>query len=160
VLPDGAEALESDPEAATDEGRSSMAAQPVGSGVDSDASIGALVAGIQQDVTALVRGELELAKAELRESAARVGIGAGMLAAAAFLSLLAVVLISIALGYGLVALGLHPGLAFLIVAVFYLILAAILGLLGRKRLETIKGPERAKRAATRVGQALRRDSET
>jgi uncharacterized membrane protein YqjE len=137
-----------------------MAARPIGSGADSDASIGALVAGIQQDITTLVRGEVELAKAELRESAGRAGAGAGMLGAAAFLVLLAVVLLSIALGYGLVALGLHPALAFLIVAVFYLIVAGILGLLGRRRLEQIKGPERAKQAAARIGQALRHDSET
>jgi uncharacterized membrane protein YqjE len=137
-----------------------MAARPTGSGVDSDASIGALVAGIQQDITTLVRGEVELAKAELRESAARAGAGAGMFAAAAFLVLLAVVLISIALGYGLVALGLHPAWAFLIVAAFYLLVAAVLGLLGRSRLQRIKGPERAQRAATRVGQVLRHDSET
>ena len=117
-----------------------MAALPTGPGADSDASIGTLVAGIQQDITRLVRGELELAKAELRESAGRAGAGAGMLGAAAFLALLAVVLISIALGYGLVALGLHPGWAFLIVAVFYLIVAAILVLLGRRRFEQIQGP--------------------
>jgi Putative Actinobacterial Holin-X, holin superfamily III len=137
-----------------------MAARPTDSGADSDASIGELVAGIQQDITTLVRGEIELAKAELRESAQRAGAGAGMLGAAAFLALLAVVLISIALGYGLVALGLHPALAFLIVAVFYLIVAAVLVLLGRTRLEKIKGPERAMRAATRIGEAFRRDSET
>jgi hypothetical protein len=134
-----------------------MAGRP---GADSDASIGELVAGIQQDLTTLVRGEVELAKAEMRETAQRAGAGAGMLAAAAFLALLAIVLISIALGYGLVWLGLHPALAFLIVAVFYLIVAAVLVLVGRSRLEKIKGPERAKRAATRIGQALRRESET
>jgi uncharacterized membrane protein YqjE len=134
-----------------------MAARP---SADSEASIGALVAGIQQDVSTLVRGELELAKAELRESAQRAGAGAGMLGAAAFLVLLATVLISIALGYALVALGLHPGWAFLIVAVFYLIVAAVLALVGRRRLERVHGPERAKRAAARVGQALRHDSET
>jgi uncharacterized membrane protein YqjE len=137
-----------------------MAASPTGSGARSDASIGELVAGIQRDLTTLVRGEVELAKAELRESAERAQAGAGMLAGAAFLALLAIVLISISLGYGLVALGLHPALAFLIVAVFYLIVAAILGLLGRNRLQGIKGPERAKQAASKIGQALRRTAET
>lgn len=137
-----------------------MAARPTGSGAGSDASIGELMAGIQQDLTTLVRGELELAKTELRESAERAQAGAGMLAGAVFLVLLAVVLISIALGYGLVALGLHPALAFLIVAVFYLIVAAILGLLGRNRLQGIKGPERAQQAAAKIGQVLRRTAET
>ena len=136
-----------------------MATRPTAPRADADASIGELVAGIQQDLTGLVRGELELAKAELRESAARAGTGAGMIGAAAFLVLLAVVLASIALAYGLVALGLHPGWAFLIVAGFYLLVAAVLGLLARGRFAGMQGPVRARRAAARAGQALRRSSD-
>lgn len=132
-----------------------MATRPTTTGSDSDASIGALVAGIQQDLTALVRGQIELAKAELRESAARAGVGAGLIAAAAFLVLLAVVLISVALAYGLVALGLHPGWAFLIVAVFYILLAVLLGLLARNRFARIQPPVRVQRVAVRTREALR-----
>jgi uncharacterized membrane protein YqjE len=134
-----------------------MATRPTTTRTDADASIGELVAGIQQDLTELVRGQIELAKAELRESAARAGLGAGMIALAAFLVLLAIVMISIALGYGLVALGLHPGWAFLIVAVFYLLLAVVLGLLARSRLAQIKPPVRVQRVAARAAdQVLRR----
>jgi uncharacterized membrane protein YqjE len=132
-----------------------MTTRPTGTSA-ADASIGELVAGIQQDLSGLVRGEIELAKAELRESAARAGLGAGLIAAAAFLVLLAVVLVSIALAYALVALGLHPGWAFLIVAVFYVLLAAALGLLARGRLARVQPPVRVRRVAARAGQALRR----
>ena len=132
-----------------------MATRPTTTGSDSDASIGALVAGIQQDLTALVRGQMELAKAELRDSAARAGVGAGLIAAAAFLVLLAVVLISVALAYGLVALGLHPGWAFLIVAGFYILLAVLLGLLARNRFTRIQPPVRVQRVAARTREALR-----
>jgi uncharacterized membrane protein YqjE len=127
---------------------------------DADASIGQLVAGIQQDLTNLVRGEIDLAKAELRQSAARAGLGSGLLAAAAFLVLLAVILTSIALAYALVALGLHPGWAFLIVAAFYVVLAAILGLVARSRFTRIRGPERTQKVAARAKQALRPRSRT
>jgi len=127
---------------------------------DADASIGRLVAGIQQDLTILVRGEIELAKAELRQSAAQGGLGGGLIGAAAFLVLLAVVLGSIALAYGLVALGLHPAWAFLIVAGFYLLLAGALGLVGRSLLGRVRGPERAQKVAARVSQALRPSSRT
>ena len=127
---------------------------------DADASIGQLVAGIQKDLTALVRGEIELAKAELQQSAARAGLGGALFAAAAFLILLAVVLGSVALAYALVALGLHPGWAFLIVAGFYLLLAAILMLVGRNRFNQVRGPERAQQVAARAGQALRPTSRT
>jgi len=136
-----------------------MATRPTTTRSDADASIGELVAGIQQDLTELVRGQIDLAKAELRENAARAGLGAGMIALAAFLVLLAIVLISIALGYGLVALGLHPAWAFLIVAVFYLLLAVVLGLLARSRLAQIRPPVRVRRVATRAGQALRRGND-
>lgn len=135
-----------------------MATRPTVTPAEADASIGELVAGIQQDLTALVRGEIDLVKAELRESATRAGLGAGLIAAAAFLILLATVLVSIALAYALVALGLHPGWAFLIVAGFYLLLAAVLGLLARGRLARVQAPVRARRVATQVGQALRRNS--
>jgi hypothetical protein len=132
----------------------------VPSASDAEPSIGLLIAGIQQDLTILVRGEIELAKAELRQSVAQGGLGGGLIGAAAFLVLLAVVLGSIALAYGLVALGLHPGWAFLIVAGFYLLLAGALGLLARNRLGRVRGPERAQKVAARVMQALRPRSRT
>jgi hypothetical protein len=132
----------------------------VPSASDADASIGRLVAGIQQDLTILVRGEIDLAKAELRQSVAQGGVGGGLIGAAAFLVLLAVVLGSIALAYGLVAFGLHPGWAFLIVAGFYLLLAGALALLGRNRLGRVRGPERAQKVAARVRQAFRPSSRT
>jgi hypothetical protein len=132
----------------------------VPSASDAEPSIGLLIASIQQDLTILVRGEIELAKAELRQSVAQGGLGGGLIGAAAFLVLLAVVLGSIALAYGLVALGLHPGWAFLIVAGFYLLLAGALGLLARNRLGRVRGPERAQKVAARVMQALRPRSRT
>ena len=135
-----------------------MTTRPTGTSAAADASIGELVAGIQQDLSGLVRGEIELAKAEMRESAARAGLGAGLIAAAAFLVLLAVVLVSIALAYALVALGLHPGWAFLIVAVFHVLLAAVLGLLARSRLARVQPPMRVRRVAARAAQALRRST--
>lgn len=136
-----------------------MAAGSSASG-DADASIGQLVAGIQQDVTSLVRGEIELAKAELRESGKRAGLGGGLVAAAAFLLLLAAILGSIALAYALVALGLHPGWAFLIVAGFYVLLAGILVLVARNRFTGVRGPERAQRVAARAKEALRPGTHT
>jgi len=45
-------------------------------------------------------------------------------------------------GDGLTALGLHPALAFVIVAVVYLLVAAVLALVGRRQLGKAKGPRR------------------
>ncbi|MFW6090870.1 MAG: phage holin family protein [Actinomycetota bacterium] len=118
-------------------------------------STGQLVASIRSDVQNLVRGEVELAKAEMRESARRAGIGGALGALAVYLLILVSIMLSIAAAYGLVALDLHPGWAFLIVGGAYLLLAAILGLVAVSRFRRIKGPERAKHVATEITQALR-----
>ncbi len=117
-------------------------------------STGQLVASIRSDVQSLVRGEVELAKAEMRESARRAGAGGALGAVAAYLLVLVSIMLSIAAGYGLVALDLHPGWAFLIVGGAYLLLAAILGLIAVSRFRRIKGPERAKHVATEITRAL------
>lgn len=93
-------------------------------------TLGALIATASRDLSALVRSEIELAKAELRVDVKNGATGGAMFGAAAFLGVLVVILLSIAAAYGLVALGLHPGLAFLAVAVFYLLVAVVLVLVG------------------------------
>ena len=118
-------------------------------------SLAELIKGATSDVSTLVRGEIELAKAEVRETVKLSGQGVGMIAAAVFLILLAVVLLSVAAAYGLVAAGLDPWLAFLIVAVFYLIVAAILGLVARSQLKKAKAPERTIESVKQIPHALR-----
>lgn len=106
-------------------------------------TLGQLVADATKDLSSIVRGELDLAKTEIKADAQRAGKGAGMLAAAGVVAFLAVILLLIAAAYGLVAAGLAPWLSFLIVAVVLLIIAGIAGLLGKKALSTVKGkPER------------------
>ncbi|MGW7686458.1 phage holin family protein [Kribbella sp. NPDC054772] len=105
-------------------------------------TVGQLVANVSKDLSSLVRGEVELAKTELKKTAVAAGTGAGMFAGAAFLALLAIVLLSIAAAYGLVAAGLDPAIAFLIVAGVYLVVGAILVFIGRRALKSAKGPQR------------------
>jgi hypothetical protein len=109
----------------------------------SEPTVGQLVANASKDLSGLIRGELELAKTELKKTAVAAGTGAGMFAAAAFLALLAIILLSIAAAYGLTALGLHPAWAFLIVAGFYLLVGAVLVFVGMRALKSAKGPQRA-----------------
>jgi hypothetical protein len=108
----------------------------------SEPTVGQLVANASKDLSNLVRSEIELGKTELKKTAVAAGTGAGMFGAAGFLSLLAVILLSIAAAYGLTALGLHPALAFLIVAVDYLLIAGVLALLGKRSIGKAKGPQR------------------
>lgn len=105
-------------------------------------TIGQLVADARTDLTDIARHEVALAKAELKDDVTKAGVGAGLLAGAAFLGVVAFVLLCITAALGLEALGLPGWAAFLIVAGVLLLLAAILALVGKKRLSGIKKPER------------------
>jgi len=82
----------------------------------SDQSLGDLVSLAMKDVSQLVRYEIDLAKTELRGDLKRVGLAGALGAVAAFTGCLVLVLLCIALAYGLVALGIWTWAAFLIVA--------------------------------------------
>ena len=120
-----------------------------------EASLGKLVASATKDLSALVRSEIELAKIEVKSEAKHAIAGSGMFGAAAYLGLLATILLSIAAAYGLNAAGLHPALAFLIVAVVYLLIAGVLALLGKKQVSKVSAPERTIRTTKESVATLR-----
>ena len=104
-----------------------------------------LVRSAAEDGAALVRGEIELAKAEAKQNAQRAGKGAGMFGGAAFLGFTAWFLLTFAAAFGLVAAGLPIWAGLLIVAVVYLLLAGVLGFLGKRELDRVKGLERTQK---------------
>jgi hypothetical protein len=107
-------------------------------------TLGQLVADATHDISSIMRSELALAKAEIMADAKKAGLGAGMFTAAGILAFLALVLLLIAAAYGLVAAGLAPWLAFLIVACVLLVIGAILVLVGKRSIDSLQGkPERA-----------------
>ena len=108
----------------------------------SEETPGALIATASRDLSTLVRSEIELAKAEIKADVKNGVTGGAMFGAAGFFGVLAVILLSVAAAYGLVALGLHPGLAFLAVAGFYLLLAVVLALVGKKAISKVGPPQR------------------
>lgn len=102
------------------------------------ASLGELLGEVTRDLSTLMRQEVELAKVELKDSAARAGKGGGMLAGAGIAGHFVLVFLSLALWW---ALGTLWGLGWsgVAVAVLWGIIAAVLAVLGRKELKTIKG---------------------
>jgi hypothetical protein len=118
-------------------------------------TVGQLVANASKDLSSLVRSELELAKTELKKTAIAAGTGAGLFAAAGFLALLAVILLCIAAAYGLTAAGLHPAIAFLIVAGAFLLIGGILVLIGLRALKSAKGPKRTIKTSKESVEALK-----
>lgn len=107
-----------------------------------DQGVGDIVKSITDDVKLLVRDEIQLAKAELVPAAKNAGIGAGLFGAAGYFAICALSVLYFAAAFGLVALGLSTWLAFLIVGVVLLVVAAVLGLVGLTLVKKVKGPER------------------
>jgi len=101
-----------------------------------ETSIGELIGDISNDLSQLFRQEVELAKAELKEEAAKAGKAAGMLGGAGFAGYLAVVLLSFAAVFGLANV-MDAGWAALIVAVVWGAVGAALYATGRKKLMTV-----------------------
>ncbi|NHA69771.1 phage holin family protein [Phycicoccus flavus] len=108
-----------------------------------DRTIGQLVADVTHDLQGIVRGEIELAKAEVSQGAKVMGKGAGLLAGAGFLGVVGLVFLFHTLARVL-AVWLPVWAGYLIVTVLLFALAAVLGLLGRKALQEAKPkPEKA-----------------
>ncbi|WP_427131570.1 phage holin family protein [Pseudarthrobacter sp. S9] len=101
-------------------------------------SLGDLLGEVTRDISTLMRQEVELAKAELKQSTTRAGKGAGLLAGAGIAGHFVLLFLSIALWY---ALGELMGLGWsaVVVAVLWGIVAAILASMGRKELKSVKG---------------------
>jgi hypothetical protein len=105
-------------------------------------TLGALFASASRDLSLLMRSEIQLAKAEVRVDFVNAAKGGGMFGAAGFLAVLAVILLSIAAAYGLTALGLHPAVAFLIVAMVYVVVAGLLAFVGLRTVKRVGPPQR------------------
>jgi hypothetical protein len=103
-----------------------------------NASLGELLGDVTRDLSTLMRQEVELAKAELKQSATKAGKGGGMLAGAGVAGHFVLVFLSLALMFALGAL-MPLGWAAVIVAVIWAIIAAVLASIGRKELKQIKG---------------------
>jgi uncharacterized membrane protein len=108
-----------------------------------DPTIGKLVADATRDVSRLVHDEIALVKTELKISAKAGGVGAGLFAGAAFLGVLAIIMLSVAIAYFIHMTGIPLAFSFLIVFVVYLLIAALLAFIGIRKVKQVRAPERA-----------------
>ena len=121
-----------------------------------DPTIGRLVADASRDISSLVQNEIALAKSELKISVKNGGTGAGLFAGAAFLGVLAIIMLSVAFAYFLSKTGLHLAWCFLIVFAVYLLVAGLLAFLGIRSVKKVRAPERAIHQAQETKQLLKR----
>jgi hypothetical protein len=121
-------------------------------------SLGDLLGEVTRDLSTLMRQEITLAKAELKESATHAGKGAGMLAGAGYGALMAIFFLSIALWWGL---GFLVGLVWsaIIVAIIWAIIAAILFVNGRKQLKNVEGAPQTVDTLKQIPDAVKRNEE-
>ncbi|WP_245194750.1 phage holin family protein [Kitasatospora phosalacinea] len=101
-----------------------------------------MIGEIAEDLTGLVRDEINLAKAELKEEAAKAGKAGGMLAGAGYAGHLLVLFVSLTVMFALAHV-VDIAWAALIVTALWAAVAAVLYVLGRKRLKDVNlKPER------------------
>jgi hypothetical protein len=122
-------------------------------------SLGDLVALAAKDMSQLVRYEIDLAKTELMGDVRRVGLAAALGGVAAFVGCLVIVLLCIAYGFGLIALGIWPWAAFLIAAGTCVLLAGLAVLIAVLRLRGLSGLRITRKTVTEDLKALRHDDQ-
>ena len=105
-------------------------------------SLADLLRSMTEELTALLRKEVELAKAEVQEQVSTAGKAAAMFAGTAVTGFVALVLLAMAAAWGLAEV-VAPGVAFAIVGAVFAIVAAVLLSVARKRVAEVNPvPER------------------
>lgn len=117
-----------------------------------NASAGTLLSDALNNVSSLIRNEVDLAKAELSENLNRAGVAIGLIAGALVIAIVALTVLAAALVTALTSVGMHPGWAALIVGGTLAIVAFMLSAKGLKDLQ----PSRL--APTRTAKNLQRDA--
>ncbi|MFA7265423.1 MAG: phage holin family protein [Candidatus Nanopelagicales bacterium] len=108
-----------------------------------DPSVRELVLTVADNATALVSAQVELAKAEMKQSAQQAGAAFGLIAFAVAVIGIGAIFLLVTLAYVLVALGLPVWAGFGIVTLLLFVAGAILLVAGKAHAKKVKGPERA-----------------
>ena len=95
--------------------------------------IGSMLGGLLKDLQDLVRGEVALAKAEIKEDVSTAGKGVAALATAAFVGLTGFIFLMLGLTY-LLNIWMRMWIAAAIVGAVLILIAAVLGMSGKNKL--------------------------
>jgi Putative Actinobacterial Holin-X, holin superfamily III len=127
--------------------------------VDAEQSLGDLVAMAAKDVSQLIRYEIDLAKAELRDDLQRIGLAGAMGGFSFYILTVVFVLLCFAYAYGLIAAGIWAWAAFLIVAGTCVLLAALVAGIAYLKVQRLSGLRLTKRTVTEDLAVLRGNGE-
>ncbi|GAB7042299.1 phage holin family protein [Catenuloplanes niger JCM 9533] len=120
----------------------------------SQRSFGELLGEVTQDLSTLVRQEVELAKAEMRQEAAKAGKAAGLFGGAGVAGFLVLLFLSFALWWGLANV-MDQSWAALIVAVLWAIVGGVLFTMARGKAREMRGMPQTAETAKEIPQALK-----
>lgn len=118
-------------------------------------SLGTLLSEITSDLSTLMRQEVQLAKAELAQSAKTAGKGAGMLSGAAVAGHFVLLFLSLALWWGLGDLFDSLGWSAVVVALLWGVVAAVLAIKGRSELQDVEGAPKTADTVKKIPNALK-----
>ncbi|CAN5304399.1 hypothetical protein BH24ACT12_BH24ACT12_16660 [soil metagenome] len=142
-------------------GAGAQSGAPTAAATDSDhrdpsqVSVGQLMGEISNDLSTLMRQELQLAKAELTVEAKKAGPAAGMLAGAGYAGHLLVLFVSLAV-WGFLSGPMGWGWSAVVVAAFWAVVAAVLAAQGRSKLRQVNPkPEKTVETIQEIPAALK-----
>ena len=118
------------------------------------ASVGELLGEVSQDLSKLLRQEVELAKAELRQEAKTAGTVGAMFGGAGVAGFLALLFLSTALWGGLSNV-MDQGWAALIVAVIWAVIGGALASRARRQIRTVRALPRTRQTVQEIPNAAR-----
>ncbi|WP_251453649.1 phage holin family protein [Microbacterium sp. Marseille-Q6648] len=121
-------------------------------------SLGDLVGEVSRDLSTLMRQEVALAKAELKQSASTAAKAGGALGAAGYAALMAIFFLSVALWWAL-STQMGGGWAAVVVAVIWALIALVLWLVGRSQLKKVQGLPQTAETVREIPETLRRNEE-
>ena len=127
---------------------------PAGPSPDAQPSVGEAFSDVAADLSTLMRQEVQLAKAELRQSATRAGKGAGMLAGAGVAGHMVLLFVSAAAWWG-IGDSIGRGWSALIVGAVWLIIAAVLALAGRREVTAVPGAPQTVQTVKEIPDAVK-----
>ena len=105
---------------------------------ETDRSLGQIIKDLSADLSTLFRSEIALLKLEVKDTFTKLGSGAALFAGALFLALGGLAFLFVTITLGLVALGVPPWAAALIVMILLFAGAALLAMMGKKKIEAVK----------------------
>jgi hypothetical protein len=134
------------------------AAGPGSAESGSSSSVGELLSDVTRDLSTLIRQEVELAKAELRQSAAKAAKGAGLFAGAGVSGHMVLLFGSIAAWWGIGDTTGH-GWSALIVSGAWAVIAAVLALTGRGEIKAVTGLAQTAESVKKIPDAVKGNEE-